>query len=86
MCPIFAGSVHNFGKSDNDKIWVKMLISTRCLHGFVSNLIKKSWTDSSLYVYLCDIDISLYSQMTMSQRHINVLKIMLPTKHFLRSL
>ena len=25
----------------------KMLISTRCIHGFMSNLIKKSWTDSS---------------------------------------
>ena len=24
-----------------------MLISTRCIHGFISNLIKKSWTDSS---------------------------------------
>ena len=23
-----------------------MLISTRCIHGFMSNLIKKSWTDS----------------------------------------
>ena len=25
-----------------------MLISTRCVHGFMSNLIKKSWTDSNL--------------------------------------
>ena len=25
----------------------KMLISTRCIHGFMSNLIKKSWTDST---------------------------------------
>ena len=25
----------------------KMLISTRCIHGFMSNLIKKSWTDSN---------------------------------------
>ena len=24
----------------------KMLVSTRCIHGFMSNLIKKSWTDS----------------------------------------
>ena len=24
----------------------KMLIATRCIHGFMSNLIKKSWTDS----------------------------------------
>ena len=26
----------------------KMLIYARCIHGFTSNLIKKSWTDSSL--------------------------------------
>ena len=25
----------------------KMLVSTRCIHGFMSNLIKKSWTDST---------------------------------------
>ena len=25
----------------------KMLICNRCIHGFMSNLIKKSWTDSS---------------------------------------
>ena len=30
-----------------------MLISTRCIHGFISNLIKKSWTDSNpQYTYL----------------------------------
>ena len=30
------------------KTWFseKRLISTRCIHGFMSNLIKKSWTDS----------------------------------------
>ena len=28
----------------------KMFISTRCIHGFMSNLIKKSWTDSSSYI------------------------------------
>ena len=28
----------------------KMLISTRCIHGFMSNLIKKSWTDPNLGV------------------------------------
>ena len=28
----------------------KMLIFTRCIHGFMSKLIKKSWTDSSAYV------------------------------------
>ena len=27
----------------------KMFISTRCIHGFMSNLIKKSWTDSTPY-------------------------------------
>ena len=27
-----------------------MLIFTRCIHGFMSNLIKKSWTDSTVYV------------------------------------
>ena len=26
----------------------KMLISTKCMHGFMSNLIKKSWTDSNM--------------------------------------
>ena len=41
---IFVGSVHNFGRSDDDKFSEKMLISTRCIHGFMSNLIKKSWT------------------------------------------
>ena len=28
----------------------KPLISTRCIHGFMSKLIKKSWTDSSPHV------------------------------------
>ena len=27
----------------------KMLISTRCIHGFMSSMIKKSWTLSTLY-------------------------------------
>ena len=30
-----------------------MLISTRCMHGFMSNLIKKSWTDSTAEASLC---------------------------------
>ena len=30
----------------------KMLISTRCIHGFMSKLIKKSWTDSNTDVTL----------------------------------
>ena len=28
----------------------KMHVSTRCIHGFMSNLIKKSWTDSNTYI------------------------------------
>ena len=28
----------------------KMLIFTRCIHGFMSNLIKKSWTDSKCVI------------------------------------
>ena len=32
MCPIFVGSVHNFG---------------RCIHGLIPNLIKQSWTVSN---------------------------------------
>ena len=43
MCQIFVGSVHNFGSSDSEK----MLISTRWLNGFMSNLIKKAWKDSN---------------------------------------
>ena len=31
----------------------KMLISTRCIHGFMSNLIKKSWTDSTQQPHVC---------------------------------
>ena len=46
-CLIFVGSVHNFGRSDGD-ISEKMLISTRCIRGFMSNLVKKSWKDSTL--------------------------------------
>ena len=30
----------------------KILIFTRCKHGFMSNLIKKSWTDSNENVFL----------------------------------
>ena len=30
----------------------KVLISTRCIHGFMSNLIKKSWTDSTQKILL----------------------------------
>ena len=51
MCPISVGSVNNFGKSDNDineLFCEKVLISNRCISGLMSNLIKKSWTDSTL--------------------------------------
>ena len=45
-----------------------MLISTRCIHGYMSNLIKKSWTDSSLeacliYIFLRSV-IGLWSAGT----------------------
>ena len=36
---MFEEVVHNFGKSDFSE---KMLISTRYIHGFMFNLIKKS--------------------------------------------
>ena len=31
-----------------------MLIFTSCIHGFMSNLIKKSWTDSTTDIFLPD--------------------------------
>ena len=46
ICQTFVGSVLNFGRSDSDIICWKMLIFTRCIHGFMSNLIKKSLKDS----------------------------------------
>ena len=51
MCPIFVGSVHNFGRSDVD-------ISTKCMRGFMSNLIKKCWKDSTVHAIsscMCNI-------------------------------
>ena len=42
MTEKFAEVDHNFGKSDGDSI------STRCIHGFMSNKVKKSWTVSIL--------------------------------------
>ena len=47
LCPFFVGSAHNFGLT---RFCEKMLISTRCIHGFMSNLIKKSWMDSNMYI------------------------------------
>ena len=48
LCPIFVGSFHNFGKSDDDKIYWK----NAYFHGFMSNLIKKSLKDSSPTAHL----------------------------------
>ena len=48
MCPIFVGSVHDFGSSDKMTLFSeKILISNKCLHGLMPNLIKKSWTVSN---------------------------------------
>ena len=44
---MFVGSIHDFGKSDA-RFSEKMLISTKFINGFMSNLIKKSWMDSIL--------------------------------------
>ena len=43
MCPIFVGSVHNIGRSDREE----MLMSNRCMRGFMPNLIIKSVTVSN---------------------------------------
>ena len=50
---MFEEVVHNFDRSDDDMICEKMLLSTKCKHGFMSlfNLIKKSWTDSMQNVF-----------------------------------
>ena len=37
----------------------KKFISSRCIHGFMSNLIKKSWTDSSRGVDSMHVKIDL---------------------------
>ena len=46
---MFEEVFHNFGKPGDKTFSEKMLISTRCIHGFMSKLIKKSWTDSNEY-------------------------------------
>ena len=46
MCPIFDGSVHNFGITE------EMLISHRCKRGLMPYLIKKSWTVSIIELLL----------------------------------
>ena len=43
---IFDKVVHNFGKPK--EVNEKMPISNRCISGLMSNLIKKSWTVSSV--------------------------------------
>ena len=45
MCPSFVSSVHNFDRSDGDVIFSK------CITGFMSILIKKSWKDSNASVF-----------------------------------
>ena len=41
---MFKEVVLNFGKTDIDIIYCKILISNRCKHGFVPNLLKESVT------------------------------------------
>ena len=45
----------------------KILISNRCISGFMSNLIKKSWTDSTLKVIIHKLRgrVSLVEQTTI---------------------
>ena len=48
MCPIFVGSVCNFGRSDNDIIsWKNGYFQNMKWPGFMRNLIKKSWPVSN---------------------------------------
>ena len=49
MCPIFVGSVHNFGFLRMKLFSEKMLISNKWIIGLMSNLIKKSWKVSNLH-------------------------------------
>jgi len=42
LCTLFSKNESNFCQSDGDSI------STRCIHGFMSNKVKKSWTVSIL--------------------------------------
>ena len=41
--PFFVGSVHKFGKSDDDIISEKVLLSNIWICGFMPNLYNKSW-------------------------------------------
>ena len=54
----------------------KVLISTRCIHGFIFNLIKKSWTDSNTYVLSYELDelvwISVYDKLFLLSYRIGI--------------
>ena len=50
--PIFVGSVHILVGLTMTLFSEKMLISHRYIHGLMPNLIKKSWTVSSIYIRL----------------------------------
>ena len=39
----------------------KMLISTRCIHAFMSNLIKQSWTDSNIRILSLNVKSAMWS-------------------------
>ena len=70
MRPIFFGSVHNFGKSDDDIICEKVLISNRCIRSLMPNLIKKSWTDSRALIMAppgySDLSTALIQEMALA--------------------
>ena len=46
ICPIFVGSLHNFGWSDGHSL---MMISSRWLYGFMPNLHKIYWIEWYLF-------------------------------------
>ena len=52
LCPIFVGTFDNFGKSEDAYF--------HYMHTFMSNLIKKSWKDSSANVLLLIRDSYLF--------------------------
>ena len=75
LCTGFMGVPNNFGRSDYDMIGEKMLISTRCTHIFMSNLIKKSWTDSSVAA-------TIWTTNTYRERKLIFTLTLLTTSHF----
>ena len=48
ICPNFIGSVHNFGKSNDDIFIEKVLLSYTCICGFMPNLYKFFWKVSTV--------------------------------------